>query len=69
MVEIVTVHRPFFKKAGVAVHDETNDVTRIVVHKTPFGIALKLTPTLEQIVPVSVQKCNIPVYSAAERYS
>ncbi len=47
------------------VHAVTNSVTRIVVHKTPFGIALKLTATLEQIVPVSVQKCNIPVYSNA----
>ena len=53
----------FCKKAGFAVHDETNGVTTIVVHKTSFGINLKLTATLEQIVPVFVQKGNIPVYS------
>ena len=39
MVEIVTVHRPFLEKAGVAVHDEI-----VTVHR----------PSLEKAYPAQV---------------
>ncbi len=45
MVEIVTVHRPFLEKAGVAVHDEIVTVHRpslekagVAVHDETHGV-------------------------------
>jgi hypothetical protein len=68
VVEIVTVYRKGFQKVWVMIHDKTDGVTSIVVNEAPYGIFFENTATFEQIAPVSVQKCNVPVYSAAETH-